>query len=227
MTLTPELSNALKISTGIFWTLTYILIIMRGFRDKTYGMPLFPLCANLAWEFIFSFIFVPDGVQRIINPIWFVFDLIIVYQYLRYGKSSLKGTLLEKYFYLNFVAVLLTGFFATLTASIEFNSLNGKYAAFTGNLIMSIMFISFLISRNNVEGQSIYVAIFKMIGTIFASTLFYLRDPGAPYMGFLYVAILFFDLAYVFLLYRMFQIQGINPWTRQPVIPAKAQSTKA
>src|SRR6266540_2700212 len=127
MTLTPELSNTLKIATGIFWSLTYILIIYRGFRDKTYGMPLFALCANLAWEFIFSFIFRPDSVQRIINPIWFVFDVVIVYQYLRYGKPSLRGTLLERYFYLMFIAVLVVSFFGTLTLSVELQSLNGKY----------------------------------------------------------------------------------------------------
>ncbi len=42
------------LGSGLFWTVTYLLIIRRGFRDQTYGMPLVALCANLAWEFIFS-----------------------------------------------------------------------------------------------------------------------------------------------------------------------------
>jgi hypothetical protein len=108
MVLTPELANALKIGSGIFWTLTYILLINRGFRDKTFGMPLFALCANISWEFIFAFIHYSDAIQRIVNIIWLIFDLVIVYQYLRYGKPSLKGTMLERYFYPTFVVVLIT-----------------------------------------------------------------------------------------------------------------------
>lgn len=29
---------------GVFWILTYIFIISKGFRDKTFGMPFFALC---------------------------------------------------------------------------------------------------------------------------------------------------------------------------------------
>ena len=35
----------LKLLSGLCWTLTYILIINRGFQDQTYGMPV------LAWIF--------------------------------------------------------------------------------------------------------------------------------------------------------------------------------
>ena len=48
--------DALMLGSGIFWTLTYVPIIWRGFLDQTYGMPLAALCANLSWEFIFSFV---------------------------------------------------------------------------------------------------------------------------------------------------------------------------
>jgi hypothetical protein len=217
MTLTPELANVLKIGSGIFWTLTYLVLINHGFRDQTYGMPLFALCANISWEFIFAFLHSSDAVQRIVNIIWFVFDLVIVYQYLRFGRPSLKGTMLERYFYPTFVVVLITCFFGVLTVSYEFNDLIGKYAAFSQNLMMSILFITLLLSRNSVSGQSIYAAIFKMIGTILPSILFHLREPGQPYMTFLYFSILFFDAVYVILLYRKFQEQGINPWTRKPL----------
>jgi hypothetical protein len=45
---------------GIFWILAYVCIISKGFKDKTYGMPLIALCANNSWEFIFSFILPPS-----------------------------------------------------------------------------------------------------------------------------------------------------------------------
>jgi hypothetical protein len=49
--------TGLMIVGGIFWSLTYILIIRRGFIDKTYSMPLATLSANISWEAIFSFRF--------------------------------------------------------------------------------------------------------------------------------------------------------------------------
>ncbi len=57
----------LMLGSGIFWTITYILIIQRGLRDHTYGMPLVALCANISWEFIFSFILPPYLVQHIVT----------------------------------------------------------------------------------------------------------------------------------------------------------------
>ena len=38
----------LLLSPGLFWTLTYVLVIRQGFRDRTYGMPLVALCANIS-----------------------------------------------------------------------------------------------------------------------------------------------------------------------------------
>ena len=34
----------LLLSSGIFWTITYLLIIRKGYQDQTYGMPVAALC---------------------------------------------------------------------------------------------------------------------------------------------------------------------------------------
>ncbi len=48
MTASPELDWALKVGgSGVFWTVAYILIIKRGSQDKTFGMPLTALYANI------------------------------------------------------------------------------------------------------------------------------------------------------------------------------------
>ncbi len=59
----------LMLGSGLFWTATYILIIRRSILDRTYGMPLAALCANISWEFIFSFILPSASIQRIVNII--------------------------------------------------------------------------------------------------------------------------------------------------------------
>jgi hypothetical protein len=38
--------------SGLCWSIVYIQVIRKGFKDKTYGMPLFALSLNVAWESI-------------------------------------------------------------------------------------------------------------------------------------------------------------------------------
>ena len=86
-----RLLDGLKVSFGFFWTVTYLFIIKRGFQDQTFGMPLMALWANIAWEFIFSFIYPHKRTQRIINLIWFVFDVVILWQVLTFGRADPEG----------------------------------------------------------------------------------------------------------------------------------------
>ncbi|MCT6815694.1 MAG: hypothetical protein M3043_04720, partial [Lysinibacillus fusiformis] len=46
-----------QIGMGLFWIITYLLVIYKGWKDKKYGMPMVAICANIAWEFIFTFLY--------------------------------------------------------------------------------------------------------------------------------------------------------------------------
>ena len=112
--MSPELRWTLQIASGVFWTLTYLLIIKRGFRDKALGMPLTALCANISWEFIFSFIH-PHGLPQIyVNYVWFVFDGIIVVQAVKFGARDFSKSVSVKLFYPFFALTLLLSFCAYL-----------------------------------------------------------------------------------------------------------------
>src|SRR5215813_7321575 len=134
MTISPELNWSLQIGSGVFWTAVYLLIIRLGFREKTYGMPIAALCANISWEFIFSFLYPHAPPQNYISMIWFAFDLIIVFQTLRFGKVAFEQAWL---FYPAFILGLVISFAAIMAITIEFNDSDGKYAAFGQNLMMS------------------------------------------------------------------------------------------
>jgi hypothetical protein len=201
MGLPPQIEDLLKVGSGIFWSLTYLLIIWRGFKDRTFGMPIVALCANISWEFIFSFIYPSHGVQSYVNIAWFVLDLLIVFQALRFGPQVFRSLLPGGWFYLFFLLSLLISFALVLGVTVEFQNWNGMYAAFGQNLMMSAMFIAMLYRRNDLSGQSLYIGIFKMIGTILPSILFYARNPGSILMNSLYISIFILDLVYVGLLY--------------------------
>lgn len=214
MTLSPATEDLLKVGSGIFWSLAYLLIIWRGFKDQTFGMPIVALCANIAWEFIFSFIYPSQSVQRYINITWFALDLLIVFQALRFGPEALRGLVPRGLFYPLFGVCLLLCGVIIVGISQEFQNWNGMYAAFGQNLMMSVLFVFMLWQRNDLHGQSLYIALFKMIGTILPSILFYTRFPNSLLMNTLYIGILIFDALYVVLVYQKHQALGVNPWRR-------------
>ncbi|MFJ8262987.1 hypothetical protein ACIQ4I_13705 [Rummeliibacillus sp. NPDC094406] len=201
-----DLLSILQLGTGLFWIFAYILIIKRGFQDKNYGMPMVAICANISWEFIFTFIFPNQGPQIIITFIWFLLDIIILFQYLIYGlKEIKKGTSVE-YFYLSFFITLALSFLIIVAMTYEFNDVEGKYAAFSQNLMMSGLFISLLLSRGNTSGQSSNIAIFKMLGSLFAGIAFFIYFR-TDLITILSIATFIYDLIYIILL-RKFYIRN-------------------
>ena len=207
--------NTLIIIGGVFWSLTYILIIRRGIIDRTFGMPLVALCANISWEGAFSFIVPQSLTQLYINYAYFILDLFIVFQFLRYGKSEFND-ISNKMFYAVFLLALVTSFGLILSITYEFKDWQGSYAAFGQNLMMSVLFIAMLFSRGNLRGQSIYIALFKMFGTGIFSLAFYLYQPIAQglFLPFLFVSIFVYDIIYVGLVYQKYRENNISIWKR-------------
>jgi hypothetical protein len=145
------------------------------------------------------------------RPSSVAFDLVIVFQTLRFGRVAFEPAWL---FYPAFILGLLVSFGLILAITVEFNDWDGKYAAFGQNLMMSVLFVAMLLKRQNVKGRSMYIALAKMIGTLLPSILFFLRYPNSPLLNFLYVSIFVFDLIYTLLLYAKHRELGINPWRR-------------
>ncbi len=186
------------VGSGVLWTLAYLLMIRRGFLDRTYGMPLVALCANLSWELIFAFVYPHDLPQRAVNAVWFSFDLVILLQLLVYGRREF-AYLSRQAFYAVFALALATSFGAVLSVTLELDDFDGAYSAFGQNLMMSVLFLAMLYARRSLRGQSVSIALLKMGGTALASFAFYFYNheyDGSVLLPFLYVAILVFDGIY-------------------------------
>jgi hypothetical protein len=212
--LNESVAHFLMISSGIFWTITYLLILRRGFLDRSYGMPKLALCANLSWEFVFSFIYPHPQPQLYIDYLWLLFDLGILYQYLLLGRGEFPAHLPRTLFYPTFgLSLLLSALFIVVICR-EFKDYIGIYAAFAQNLLMSVLFIRLLLKRNSSSGQSLYIALSKMIGTVFPSILFYLYFPHSQLLFLFFCSIFIFDLAYFLLLYFKLREEHIRPWSR-------------
>lgn len=202
--------------SGLFWTITYILIIRRGYLDKTYGMPLVALGANISWEFIFAFVLPHPFPQRGVNMVWFALDFIILLTLLRYGPREFPGWS-PRFFYGVFLVAVITAFALVYLVTLEFKDTEGAYAAFGQNLMMAVLFIDMLWRRRSTRGQSLYIALAKLIGTLVVSIGFYFFVPSlsaSVLFPFLYISIFVFDVIYGVMVYRQARREGMNPWRR-------------
>lgn len=208
--------DEIMIGSGICWTLTYLLIIRRGIFDLTYGMPAAALFANLAWETIYSFILPHSAPQVIVDRIWFAFDVLILLQYLRFG-SVIRRVQKTWTFYMEFILGFGITCLLILFLSDALKDKYGAYAAFGQNLMMSVLFIVMLRERKSIDGQSIYIATFKMLGTLLASIAFYTQTKiysHSHLMQLLFVGIFIYDLLYTIGLYKELKLRRIKPFSR-------------
>lgn len=231
--------------SGVFWLIAYILIIYRGFKDKSYGMPVVALCGNLAWEIIFglgletgcpaTWASCPAGLIQARNFIWMLFDLVILYTVLKFGRHLFTHPIVRK----NFTWIVLGGvavaFFVINAIIPEFWVQNAwgvvvnsqtpaflpltiqggsYYTGFGLNLMMSVLFVVMIIVRGNVEGQSVYIAINKWLGSLAAYAFMLADNVSSPLVNILYAVVFLLDVGYVLLVYRRSKLEGINPWKR-------------
>ena len=217
----------LMIGSGLCWTITYVLILRRGFRDGTYGMPLAALAANLSWELIYA-IHPQNRLQGAVNLVWLLLDLGLLAQLIAFGPRELpswsRAKLLAGF-------ALAAGVASSLiwTVGVDLGDQNaGIYAAFAQNLLMSLLFLQMLHARRRsspieprtgrvtphprgeLRGQSPAIASFKGVGTLLASAAFVWgvwADPtvsiaASRSLPLLYGLILLADAAYAVEVWR-------------------------
>ncbi|WP_018614620.1 hypothetical protein [Segetibacter koreensis] len=209
MEIGKTLNTILTLIGGISWTIVYILIIIRSFRDKTYGMPFWALAFNFGWELIFSFVLPGDspGLQGIINKIWLAFDVFILIAYFLYGIKEWPQRISKNLFYPYSLFGLIIGYLFVYLMSVELDHSQGMYAAFVQNLMMSLLFIAMANNRKSRAGQSIGIAIFKMIGTLAPTILYGVKSNFVLFLG---CSCFVVDIIYIFLLLFVYKRTDIK-----------------
>lgn len=201
----------LTLISGLAWTIVYIDGLRIGIKDKSYAMPIWPLGLNIAWELIHFIIgarlagFTP---QTVINGVWFLLDIGLVYTYFKYGRKYFPKEFKPAWFYLWGAAAIAVGFIVQLTFVREFDVVMGAtYAAYLQNLLMSVLFIQMLVQRKSREGQTMLIAVSKFIGSLAPTISFGILGGGpfpAPVTFVLIIGSLMalFDVVYIVMLGR-------------------------
>jgi hypothetical protein len=169
------LYQTLYIISGTMWTLVYIFIIIRGFKEKTCGMPFIALAFNITWEVLYSTVF-KDGnwMHQVTTSVWALLDVVILYTWFKYGRRNWPRRLSVASFVPASIFIVAVAGVIVYFAKRELHDEIGAYMAFLQNLLMSVLFINMLVQRGNLSGQSAGIAIAKLIGTLSITIIFYI-----------------------------------------------------
>ncbi len=210
MTKLEAIKLILTVVSGVCWTIVYIEGIRVGFKDKSYAIPFYALALNIAWELLHTAFGFRAGVsvQAIINAVWFAFDVGILYTYFKYGQKYFPRNPPAGGFIGWSVLCLVTALGVEYAFVSEFGvTVGAGYSAFLQNLLMSVLFIDMFVQRSGGEGQSLYIAASKWLGTLAPTILFGIVGDGGFPKGSLLILVLgifcsVFDLIYIWLLFK-------------------------
>ena len=203
--------NILVAISGIAWTIVYIELIRKGFKEKACGMPLFALTLNFAWEMIYAIdgLFISKSfilVQSIANVVWAFFDIFILVTWFKFGKQYMSENS-KKYFIPYSILALIVAF--TMQFAFYFScdtpEIASIYSAYAQNVAMSIMFVVMLFRNGNTKGQSLIIAISKWIGTL--TPTIYGCINGIEHGVSIYILLTgilcsIFDIIYIYFLFK-------------------------
>ena len=219
-------------ASGIAWTVVYIALTYRGFKDKSYGMPLVPLALNFAWEMVFSLVYPPAATATagiVINGIWMLCDIGIIATYFLYSYSYFKRRYeISKMAWIAYsiatflvaFGIMLTGgpFLGQFSSYFQADIFQGAiFIAYLQNLVISVCFLLMIWERKSSEGQSLTIGVFKCIGTGLTVGIYYLfiLHHGQAHLMNIIVGFTFLlDLVYIRTIYRQLKKEGKNPWAR-------------
>lgn len=195
------------------WTIVYLFAIRRGFVDKTFTVPIVGLTANFMWEIIFAFLYPPSPPINWVMMSWVVLDCILVYQFLKFGADDFLPNVSPQWRFPVFGATAVVSFALIISMARQLRD-SGWHAAFALNLVESLLWITMILRRNDVRGQSLYIAVLKGAGSAMVNACFFALFGFYAAAAVLCITTAVADVIYIALVYRKSLELGLNPWRR-------------
>ena len=219
---TPQLSSlnvAMRVICLLFWLIAYGLIIKRGIQDRTFGMPVVALAANVAFEFLLTFFCPIDAEWKKGTAMWLLIDFGVLYTCLRYGRDDFSSPVIKKWFFPGVAILLVAAGCLEWSFMKAFQDNVGTAVSLGTNLLLSSLYIAMLIRRGSVKGQSFYIAFCILIGNIagYYVTVYYPTPPPPTPIVLIHTflpCILLLNVLYSCLVVLQCRKEGINPWVR-------------
>ncbi|MDZ4822385.1 MAG: hypothetical protein SH856_02890 [Flavobacteriales bacterium] len=164
----------------VAWVIIYVNVIRNIRSIKYIEIPIMAVCANISWEFIWSFIFETNMGSLYVwgYRLWFILDCYILYGLLMYGSKQLINDVFKKHFHW-IVAALIAAWSFMLYYYIKIYdypiSHMGAFSGYIINFMMSMLFITLYVRTANKTLFSVTNNWLKFIGNLFISIFCFLK----------------------------------------------------
>jgi hypothetical protein len=162
------------------WILVYFFTLRSIYRHKFIEIPVVTVWGNIVWEFLWSWVFVPD-IGSLFTwgyRIWFFMDCFIVLGAFMYGHKQMNLPLFIK----NFKLLSVLGLLAWIPILYFYIDLYdyplSKMGAFSGyilNILISALYITMALRMNQWKLFSYPAAWCKGVGTLLISVFCFLH----------------------------------------------------
>lgn len=186
---------------AIFWVLCYAIVIKDILKYKFVGISAGVIGANIAWEFLWAFVFKQDMgmILQIGYYAWFFADVFIVYSTFKYGYKQV-GEKLHSRFNLLFgfsIGAWLVVLYFFIHDGYD-NSI-GANTAYAIQLVISITCLIMLINNLKEKGISYWAAWCRMLGSLLCGIMCIMHWPENHWILSMVVIYMMIDVYYIIL----------------------------
>jgi hypothetical protein len=190
----------------LLWVFTYIIVI-RGIKKSAFiDIPLIAVTANVAWEFLWSFVFITDMGSLYMwgYRSWFFLDCFIVFGLFRNGYKQIGIAALRKIsksiIAFGIACWLLMLYFYIKNYDFPVSH-NGVYSGYIINVLMSALYIPMLLRLGDSQQFSKWAGWLKGVGTLLITIFCFLRYTDGFLLSMCVVTALL-DAGYIYLVMR-------------------------
>jgi hypothetical protein len=197
---------------AFFWLACYLLVIRGIVKYKFVGISASVVGANIAWEFLWAFVYRQDmgTLIQIGYYGWFALDCIIVFNMYRYGDKQVSAET-RKYFN-SFFTYSIAGWLVVLYFFIgdKYDNPIGANSAYAIQLLISASCLGMMLKHPYEKGISYLAAWCRMLGSLFCGLMCIIHWPGNHWITAMVVVYLLIDIFYLIVASKNIKVTGIT-----------------
>jgi hypothetical protein len=189
----------------LFWVIAYGVLVVKIRKKKFVEMPAYVAGANIGWEFIWSFFFIPDTglLYALSYKGAFLLDCFIFYSVLKFGTKQPMMSIVKKNFvWLSIVNFIFWIVFSYLYRDEGYDTTIGANSGYIINVILSLLCLSMLLQSEDTSNFSRLLAWTRSLGTGFITVSIFIFYPSNHFVQLLGVSCLIIDSVYIYLLIK-------------------------
>jgi|SRR5690242_13913705 len=189
---------------SVCWLACYADTLYDIRKKQTINIPVVAVCLNFGWEISTSLFFVPNMGKLLVAAYWgwMLLDTFIFISVFRYGFKQMQVKFFIKNSHFFIGCGIVISFLAQAAFITQYDLPMAPISGYIINLPMSIAFV-YLLFVPGYTGNSKLTAWTKFLGTGLVSIMFFTKYPGNYFLTVMYIAVAFFDVLYICLLYKM------------------------